>query len=78
MTSRSAPRPSVPWLLQAWLTRTSLEEVESDSKRAEKVTDKMQRHSVDGATERCAHFLSFMQPSLVTQCETMRRPFKGA
>ena len=38
---------------QAWLSRSSLDEVESDSKRSEKVADKMQRHSADGAAERC-------------------------
>ena len=39
-------------VLQAWLSRPSLEEVESDSKRSERVVDKMQRHSADGAAER--------------------------
>ena len=39
-------------MLQAWLSRSSLDEVESDSKRSEKVVDKLNRHSADGAAER--------------------------
>ena len=52
---------------QAWLSRSSLEEVQSDSKRAEPVPDKMQRHSADGATERRELLHSFAVSKVLTE-----------